>query len=353
MYDEKTRRTLLSWGALALAGLATPRTACAATTSLTGKVYTADELGGTLSEIDLASGAITKAATSIAPHNVQYVPQPRLILTVGDVQKAGKGTDHAGHGASKGSKTGRLLIYAADQIAAGPTAEIELDGHPGHVVADAGGREAFVTIAANDSISIVDLASRSITGRVSTGRFPHGLRMSPDGQEICVANVRDGTVSFIAVAGRKEDARIAVGKAPVQVAYSPDGDRIHVSLRDENSVATIDRRTRTIIARTPVGPKPIQTFVSPDGRWLIAANQGSDAKPNDTVSIIATDTMQVASTLKTGRGAHGVVISDDSSWAFVSNIHDGTVSVVDLRALKVVRQYRVGRGPNGISYAAP
>jgi DNA-binding beta-propeller fold protein YncE len=58
---------------LALAGLAIPRTACAATTNLTGKVYTADELEGTLSEIDLASGAITKAATSIAPHNVQFV----------------------------------------------------------------------------------------------------------------------------------------------------------------------------------------------------------------------------------------------------------------------------------------
>jgi YVTN family beta-propeller protein len=269
------------------------------------------------------------------------------------VQKAGKGTDQAGHGASNGSKIGRRLIYAADKIAAGRTAEIELDGHPRHVVADAGGHEAFVTIAANDSISIVDLASRSITGRVSTGRFPHGLRMSPDGQEICVANVRDGTVSFIAVAGRKEDARIAVGKAPVQVAYSPDGDRIHVSLRDENSVATIDRKTRTIIAWTPVGPKPIPTFVSPDGRWLIAANQGSDAKPNDTVSIIATDTLRVVLTLRTGRGAHGVAVSDDSAWTFVSDIHNGTVTVIDLRERKVVRQIAVGKGPNGITYAAP
>jgi YVTN family beta-propeller protein len=328
------------------------RTALATASGPAGTVFTADELGGTLSAIDLASGSVTKTTTSISPHNVQYEPRQRLLLAVGDLLRNEHTKSHAAHGSSAGGRTGRLVIYDAARLSSGPTAEIELDGHPAHVVVDPAGRIAFVTLAATNSVAVVDLASRSVAGRFAAGRFPHGLRMSPDGREVCVANVRDGTISFIAAAERAEVARVRVGAAPVQVAYSADGGRVHVSLRDENTVATVDRTTRALIARTPVGPKPIQTYVSPDGRWLLVANQGSDTKPNDTVSIIATDTLKVKTTVRTGRGAHGVVVSDDSAWAFVSNLQDGSVSVIDLRELKVIRHLAVGKGPNGITYAA-
>jgi YVTN family beta-propeller protein len=52
-------------------------------------------------------------------------------------------------------------------------------------------------------------------------------------------------------------------------------------------------------------------------------------------------------------GAHGVVVSGDGAWAFVTNIVDGTVSAIEVATGNVVASFPVGRGPNGITYRSP
>ncbi|MCY1307132.1 YVTN family repeat [compost metagenome] len=54
--------------------------------------------------------------------------------------------------------------------------------------------------------------------------------------------------------------------------------------------------------------------------------------------------------MTTGKGAHGVAISTDGAYVFVSNIEAGTVSVIDTHSRKVVGTHKVGAGPNGISF---
>ncbi len=62
---------------------------------------------------------------------------------------------------------------------------------------------------------------------------------------------------------------------------------------------------------------------------------------------------QVARTIQTGQGAHGVAVSGDGRFAFVTNIAAGTVSQIAVAGQSVVKTYRVGKGPNGITYQAP
>ena len=72
--------------------------------------------------------------------------------------------------------------------------------------------------------------------------------------------------------------------------------------------------------------------------------------PDDTVSIIETADSSVARPIVTGKGAHGVVVSDDGPRAFVSNIEDGTVSIIDVETRKLLQNVKVGDGPNGGSF---
>jgi YVTN family beta-propeller protein len=58
----------------------------------------------------------------------------------------------------------------------------------------------------------------------------------------------------------------------------------------------------------------------------------------------------VIDTIRTGMGAHGVVVSDDGDFVFVTNIVDSTVSVIDTNRRLVVATYSVGKGPNGITF---
>ena len=48
-----------------------------------GTLYTANEQGHSLSQIDLASGVVKTFALDLAPHNVQVSPDGRWLLVVG------------------------------------------------------------------------------------------------------------------------------------------------------------------------------------------------------------------------------------------------------------------------------
>jgi len=62
--------------------------------------------------------------------------------------------------------------------------------------------------------------------------------------------------------------------------------------------------------------------------------------------------MTVEATIPTGAGPHGVVIEPSDQRAWVTNMYDGTVSVVDLTTNETVATVPVGDKPNGISYSS-
>lgn len=318
--------------------------------NMAGVVYTADEHGNSISAIDLASGKVTTVPVPVSPHNVQITADGSRLLAVGEpaVEGHGHGTANAAHAAKEAK--GRLLVLDAGKLASGPVASVAVGGHPAHVVVDRAGRRAFVTNSGDNAVAVVDLARKAVVRTVATGRSPHGLRISPDGREVYVANVGGGDVSVIDTERLVEVARVAVGKTPVQVGFTPDGRRVYVSLRDENSVAIIDAGSRMKIGAIAVGRGPIQVYATPDSRFVYVANQGSDAEPADTVSVVEVATDRVVDTIRTGKGAHGVAVSDDGRFAFITNIVEGTVSVIDTSARAVVAAFRVGRGPNGIPF---
>jgi YVTN family beta-propeller protein len=82
---------------------------------------------------------------------------------------------------------------------------------------------------------------------------------------------------------------------------------VYVSLNGENAVGKVDVGTRQLVGKVTVGVGPIQVFATPDGKYVLAANQGIETSPSDTVSIIDTASLEVVATVRTDAGAHGVV----------------------------------------------
>lgn len=312
-----------------------------------GTVYSADEGGSTISAINLSTGAVSTVSIPVAPHNVDLTPDGRFLLAVGTPASGDHGPQGHGHG---GDAAG-LLVMLDPQGLTKPAVTVEVGAHPAHVVADTQGR-AYVSLSGADEVAVVDLANASVIERIETGAYPHGLRLSPDGAELHVANVEDGSVSIIDTASLAEAARIPVGTAPVQVGFTPDGRQVYVSLRDENRVAVIDTATREVTGRIDVGPNPIQMIVTPNGDFVYVANQGTEAAPNDTVSVIETAAGHVVETIITGSGAHGVSVSADGAFVFVTNIADDSVSIIDTESQNVAETVPVGDRPNGIVYGS-
>ena len=315
----------------------------AGTPVMAATVYVANEGAGSLTIIDEDAASTRTVALEVLPHNVDLTPDGKSLLIVG--MPAGQAHGHGGHGGH--DEGGRLLVLDALNPDA-PAIPIAIGGHLAHVVPDASGKWAFITDADSHAVLVIDLAARRVMQRIPVGRYPHGLRLSPDGNSLAVANRDSGDVSLIDVQRRKEIARIAVGKKPVQVAFAPDGQRLFVSLSGEDAVAAVDPRQRTLLDTYPVGPGPIQLSVSPDGKQLVVANQGSAQAPGHSLSVLDARSGRHLASPEVGKGAHGVSIAEGGSRAYISNAFDASVSVVDLNSHRELTRYPTAAGPNGI-----
>lgn len=315
----------------------------------TGFVYTADERGNSISEIDLSTGKVRTISIGISPHNIQASRDGRLLLVVGMVATA------AGHSAGaedhgEAGARGRLLILDTQALDEAQIADIEVGRDPAHVIFDNNDRLVYVTNAEDGTVSVVDVGQQRVIEEIETEDLPHGLRMSPDGREIYVANTGDDSVSVIDVATATVVSTIEVGEAPAQVAFTPDGQRVYVSSTTENSVVVVDAVERKSVATIPVGRKPIQVFSTPNGQYVYVANEGTKENPDNRVSVIDTTSNEVVATVEVGSGAHGVVVSDDGSRAFISNTVDSTVSIIDTTTDEVLLTLKVGDGSSGITF---
>src|SRR3970040_1301623 len=327
--------------AVAIMGARIDRPALAAT----NKVFVADEESSTVSVLDAGLCRKTPAGSlGREPHNVQISPDGKLAWVTNNGEQAMPGMGKGGHAAmSAGGE-----VWAIDTASHAVVAKIPVGKHPAHVVLTPDGRFAYVTNGGEDTVSAVDIEARKVVATIAVGAYPHGIRVSPSGQEAYVANLKGGSVSVIDIRSQKEVAQIPVGKGPAQTGFAPDGRLAFVSLSQENKVALFDPAARKVVKTIGVGTVPIQVYATPEGTTLFVANQGTRQKPGKTVSVIDLAGGKVTSTVQTGPGAHGVVVDREGRYAYVTNIYENSVSVLDVSSAKVVRNVRGGEAPTGI-----
>lgn len=319
------------------------------------KVYVADEESSTISVIDAASfKKIGSIPVGQGPHNVQVAPGGKLVWVTNNGEPgkaAGKAPARGMPKSAHAAMAGAGELWAIDTASDTVVAKVAVGMHPAHVVLTPDGRYAYVTNGGDNTASVVDTTALRTVATVALGASPHGIRISPDGKQAWVANLKGGTVSVVDIQTRKQITRIAVGKGPAQVGFTADGRLGFVSLSEENQVAVIDPATRKVLRKIAVGTVPIQLYATPDSRLLLVANQGTRAKPGNSVSMIDLESFMVVASVETGLGAHGVTIDHDGRRAFVTNTYANTVSVLNVAERKVIATVAVGNGPNGVSVA--
>ena len=88
---------------------------------------------------------------------------------------------------------------------------------------------AYVTNSEDNTVSVIDTATNTVTATVPVGSYPWGVAVSPDGTKVYVANEGSNTVSVIDTATNTVTATVDVGINPLGVAVSPDGTKVYVT----------------------------------------------------------------------------------------------------------------------------
>jgi len=236
------------------------------------------------------------------------------------------------------------------------------------------------------SISKVDVRVMAEVARVETCVMPHGSRVSPDGSRhysVCMMDdalveidvVTGGISRMISVAPGREGERMvtpdvhahaavpshadraAAGGhgecSPTWAQPDPSGAHVYVACNATAEVLEIRVSDGSLARRFGTGPRPYNTEVTPDGRLLVVTLR--DAETSATEVHDLRDGRRLASIRNSTTLPHGIAVTPDSRYAFVSvegrGAEPGRVDVLDLRRLTLVGSVEVGQQAAGIAIA--
>lgn len=149
-----------------------------------------------------------------------------------------------------------------------------------------------------------------------------------DGQDrrLIIGNAASNTVTIADLDTGKSETLAEVGQTPTDIVVDNATSRAFITMAGTNQVAVIDFRAQKLLSKLPTGSRPVHIYLVPaSGAQAAEIWVGNDA--GDSVTVIDPATSTVKTTIAVGKGHHKMAFS--GSKGYVSNITDGTVSVVD------------------------
>ncbi len=197
-------------------------------------------------------------------------------------------------------------------------------------VADWYGARVFVLEPSSDGL----VAS----GEIAVGQSPSGLAVTPDGRQLLVANREADSVSFVDLATRTEQARLSVGRHPFGLTLSSDGTRAYTANVISNDVSVIDVPGHREIGRVTTGERPYVVALA-DGRGFVTDQYSG------TVTAFGLADLKPLATIEVGDHPEGIATTRDGHSLIVANWGDNTLSRIDAQTLKVTATVPVSDGP--------
>jgi len=184
------------------------------------------------------------------------------------------------------------------------------------------------------------------TSAIACGQEPP---VTAGGPVLLVGNKGEDTVSFVDLASGKELGRSATGKMPHEIAISPDGKQAAVVAYGGKTIDLFDVASRSQLKTIDLSPNegPHGIAWLRDGRIVVTTER------SQSVTVVDPAAGTVIASIKTDQpGTHMVAVTEDGTTAYTANIPAGTVTVVDLKGARKLRDIAVGGRPEGIALSS-
>lgn len=172
-------------------------------------------------------------------------------------------------------RAGALLLF--DRVSGEIAGAVPTGRGPVAATVDVLASRAYVALADEDAVEIVDLAAPASIGRIAlaVGDQPSAIARSADGRTVVTANRGSATLSILDPDARLERSRVAIGDRPTSVALDPDGRTAYVTTEAPPSLAVVDLATASILGRVPLESGPIRLRLDAAGRRIVVAHRES------------------------------------------------------------------------------
>src|ERR1700675_172490 len=221
---------------------------------------------------------------------------------------------------------------------------------------------------ADQALSIIDHTTLTVVARIPAGPDPHEVIASDDGKLAYISNYGYGvynTITVVDLATQKALSVIDLGtlRGPHGLAFA--GGKLWFTAEAAKAIGSYDPATKQIDWILGTGQdRTHMIYVFPNLNPIITSNVSSA-----TISVIektsgsggppppagaprpAPRTNWSETVIPVGRGSEGFDVSPDAKEIWVANAQDGTISVIDLAAKKVVQTLNANdRGSNRLKF---
>ena len=211
---------------------------------------------------------------------------------------------------ANGNRLDRVDVYHAQGADLKLAKSIKLGKTPSHVAFTADSKIAFITLQDSNELAAIDLETQTVIWKMTTGKVPAGVWMTPGDQYLLVGITGEDNVQVIDWKNRNEVKRIFTGKGAHN--FRPLGDKKHVfvSNRISSSISLINMQTLEKtgdITGLPAGPDDME--ITPDGKTLWVTLRFSKK-----VGVIDIPSMKLMTVIPVGRSPHGVFFTPRAGW---------------------------------------
>ncbi len=212
---------------------------------------------------------------------------------------------------------------------------------PQHVTPSYDMRTLWVLNDKSDSLTRVDPATGQ-PGKTIRVLDPYNMYYTPDGRFAIVVGEQRERLEFYDTASMKPAGEVWVPcKGVDHMDFSADGRYVIASCEFGGAVIKLELESRRLAGRLALDPPgmPQDVKLSPDGSVFYVADMKADG-----VHEIDGVALKEIGFIPTGKGAHGLYVSRDSKILYVTNRGEGTISLIDLAARRVVRKWELPGG---------
>ncbi|MBM4409633.1 MAG: hypothetical protein FJ038_13790 [Chloroflexi bacterium] len=198
-----------------------------------------------------------------------------------------------------------------------------------------------------DGIGVVDVAAGKVLRVLTSGTDPEKLALSLDGSLAFVANEDAALTSIIDIARNEIVGTVPVGGEPEGADTRPDGKVVYITSEEDSEVFVIDVETKRLVTKFAVDPRPRSTAFLPDSsRAYVACENGG------SISVVDAMKHEVIGTIRLeGENARpmGEVVSPDGRFLYVTTGRGRMLVAIDTSTNAVVWSVEVGERPWGVA----
>lgn len=261
------------------------------------------------------------------------------------------------------SNFGGNSITVVDVVQGSKVTEIPVGPMPYAAIAQKG--ILYVTEHALGKVSAYDAKTGELRSSLDVEASPSGLALDPDAGKLYITHLYSGRVSLIDVSGFTLESTISTGQTTNLTQFmllDLAGNRAYLPQTRSNTtnmelvfdatvfpmVNVLDLTSQKILREERVSldmgfrsvNMPFAVALDEQQQVLMIANAGS----ND-VSVIDLQSDKQLARLEVGANPRGIVFDAPTNRAYINNVLDGTISVLDMQDIAVVKSVHITEIP--------